>query len=157
EKLPGYMIPGVIVALDKIPLTASGKVDRAALPMPELKRDQQVTLPRTPEEKMLRSILQDLLRVEEISIHDSFFDLGGHSLLATQAITRLREAFKVELPLRVFFDKPTIAELAAFIGQELERGAVIQVATIRPIARLMHVSAHKSIYIQVTRQTTPTV
>lgn len=135
EKLPGYMIPSVIMALDTLPLTASGKVDREALPPPEIQREEQVIMPRTPTEGKLAVILAELLGIEKVGINENFFDMGGHSLLATQLITRVRETFHVELALKVFFDRPTVAELAEFIDQEIERGAAIQFDEIVRVAR----------------------
>ncbi|MFB2976514.1 amino acid adenylation domain-containing protein [Microseira sp. BLCC-F43] len=115
EKLPEYMVPSAFVMLKSLPLTPNGKVDRVALP--ECDRAQQelertFVAPRTPVEEILAGIWAKILGLEQVSIHDNFFDLGGHSLLATQVISRMRETFKVELPLRCLFESPTVAELA---------------------------------------------
>jgi amino acid adenylation domain-containing protein len=115
EKLPDYMIPSAFVMLGEMPLTPNGKVNRQALPAPDSLRygiENVFVAPRTPVEGMLADILSDVLGVERIGIYDSFFELGGHSLLATQVISRLREALQLEIPLRVFFDEPTVAGLA---------------------------------------------
>ena len=135
EKLAAYIIPSAIVSLDEMPLTSSGKVDRLALPVPEIKREPQGEMPGTPEEKLLASIMEELLGVSNIGAHENFFDLGGHSLLATQLITRVREAFKVELALRVLFERLTVAELAERIKQEIESGQAVEVEEIVRIAR----------------------
>jgi len=113
QKLPEYMIPSVFVMLEAVPLTPSGKVDRKALPAPdeELSRDNFV-LPSTPTEEAIAHIFTSVLGVQQISIHDNFFEIGGHSLLATQVISRLRETFKAELPLRRLFELPTVAQLS---------------------------------------------
>ncbi|MBG1259151.1 amino acid adenylation domain-containing protein [Nostoc commune] len=113
QKLPEYMIPSVFVMLEAMPLTPSGKVDRKALPAPdeELSRDNFV-LPCTPTEEAIAHIFTSVLGVQQISIHDNFFEIGGHSLLATQVISRLRETFKAELPLRRLFQFPTVAQLS---------------------------------------------
>jgi amino acid adenylation domain-containing protein len=117
-ELPDYMVPGSIVLLDHLPLTAHGKVDRSALPKPELLRPAGgAAPPRTPVERTLTDVWREVLGLEEIGREDGFFELGGHSLLATQLVSRVREAFAVELPLRVIFEAPTIAGLAAWIEQ----------------------------------------
>ncbi|MDB9527419.1 amino acid adenylation domain-containing protein [Oscillatoria sp. CS-180] len=115
EKLPEYMVPSTFVFLASLPLTPSGKIDRRALPAPDLSRSDlttQFVAPRTETEKILVSIWADVLGVDQIGVHDNFFDLGGHSLMATQAISRLRSAFGMEIPLRSLFDTTTVAELA---------------------------------------------
>jgi natural product biosynthesis luciferase-like monooxygenase protein/FkbM family methyltransferase len=118
EQLPEYMIPSHFVLLEHLPLTANGKLDRRALPAPDTTQPAiagEFAAPRTPTEELVASIWADVLRVEQIGVQDNFFDLGGHSLLATQAISRLRDTFQVELPLRSMLDLPTVAALAAQI------------------------------------------
>ncbi|MEO6889068.1 MAG: amino acid adenylation domain-containing protein [Ktedonobacteraceae bacterium] len=120
ETLPDYMLPSAFVYLDVFPLTPQGKVDRRALPAPESNALAQGSLdeaPRTLEEEALAKIWQDVLHVEHVSIFANFFELGGHSLLATQVISRIRQTFQRELPLRSLFEKPTVAELALAIMQ----------------------------------------
>ncbi|MEH2170924.1 MAG: amino acid adenylation domain-containing protein [Nostoc sp.] len=121
EKLPGYMIPSAIVLLEALPLSPSGKVDRRALPVPNFKNESEFgfVAPRTPAEGIVADIWSQILKQEHVGIHDNFFNLGGHSLLATQAISRLREAFKVELPLRSLFEGPTVAQLVERIEKML--------------------------------------
>ncbi|MEM9536203.1 MAG: amino acid adenylation domain-containing protein, partial [Cyanobacteria bacterium P01_E01_bin.45] len=114
-QLPAYMVPTAFVILDKFPLTPNGKVNRKAFPAPEAPTTQlggDITLPESLTQKRLESIWSDILGVERIDIHSSFFDLGGHSLLATQMVSRIRTEFNVELPLRSLFATPTIAEIA---------------------------------------------
>jgi len=114
QKLPDYMVPSAFVLLDALPLTPNGKVDRRALPAPDQSRpDQSVTFvaPRSPIEQQLADIWAEVLRLKQVGIHDNFFELGGHSLLATQVISRLRQAFGVELPVRTLFEAPTVADL----------------------------------------------
>ncbi|MBD3562272.1 AMP-binding protein, partial [Planktothrix sp. FACHB-1355] len=135
EKLPEYMMPSAFVMLKSLPLTPNGKVDRVALS--ELDRTQQelertFVAPRTPVEEILAGIWAKILRLSQVSIHDNFFDLGGHSLLATQVISRLRETFKVELPLRCLFESPTVAELA----QQIANSNQIEQAFFSPIQRV---------------------
>ncbi len=118
EKLPEYMIPSAFVELDKIPLTPSGKLDQKALPVPEFSRQElsaEYVAPRNAIEKQLTEIVAGLLKIEKVGIYDNFFELGGHSLLATQFMSRLRETFGLEIPLRILFEKPVIAEIAAEI------------------------------------------
>ena len=127
RSLPDYMMPATFVTLAALPLTISGKVDRAALPAPDATntlRDGDVVAPRTDVETELAAILSSLLGVDEVSVQDNFFMLGGHSLLGTQLIARVRDAFGVELSLRTLFDAPTIADLAA----EIERARMAEAA-----------------------------
>jgi acyl-CoA synthetase (AMP-forming)/AMP-acid ligase II/acyl carrier protein len=117
KKLPEYMVPSAFVFLDALPLTPNGKVDRRTLPAPDrwLALEEGYATPRTPVEERLAKIWTEVLKVERVGIHDNFFRLGGHSLKATQLMSRLREAFQVEVPLRKLFEIPTVAELAESI------------------------------------------
>ncbi len=117
EKLPEYMLPSAFVFMESLPLTPSGKVDRKALPVPAStpELDVQFVAPRTPTEQIVADIWGDILKQEKVGIYDNFFNLGGHSLLATQVISRLREAFKIELPLRSLFEEPTVVQLVETI------------------------------------------
>jgi len=115
EKLPEYMLPSAFVILEQLPLTPNGKVDRRALPRPE--RKGPFVAPRNPVEERLAGMWAEVLGLERVGIHDNFFELGGHSLLATQVISRLRAAFRVELPVRRLFDEgATVAGLAELIA-----------------------------------------
>jgi amino acid adenylation domain-containing protein len=127
RRLPGHMVPSAIVALDRLPLTPSGKVDRAALPAVEeglLERARAGIPPRTEMERALvEEVFAPVLGVERVGVEDSFFELGGSSLQLAQVQHRIREVMGVELPLRVLFQGPTIAELAVHLeGLEPERG-----------------------------------
>jgi amino acid adenylation domain-containing protein len=123
EQLPEYMVPQLIVKLESLPLTASGKVDRRALPAPERAGEETgYVAPRTPEEELLAGIWSEVLGVERVSVHDNFFERGGHSLLATQVTSRIRTVFKVDLPLRKLFERPTVAELAQEIDAMARAG-----------------------------------
>ncbi|MEP6703341.1 MAG: amino acid adenylation domain-containing protein [Acidobacteriota bacterium] len=118
EKLPEHMMPFAFVLLDALPLTANGKLDRRALPPPGQSRPELETnylAPRTPAEEMLAAIWVEVLKLKQMGVDDDFFQLGGHSLLATQVISRVRERFRIELPLRYLFDFPTVAGLATAI------------------------------------------
>jgi amino acid adenylation domain-containing protein len=115
DRLPEYMVPLAFVVLDKLPLSANGKVDRRALPAPggvSAGAQTDFVAPRTPEEKVLAGIWRQVLGVGQVGVTDDFFRLGGDSLLAVQLISRVRDALRVELSLRDFFDSLTVAEMA---------------------------------------------
>jgi amino acid adenylation domain-containing protein len=139
ERLPEYMTPSAFVFLDALPLTSNGKIDRRALPAPGRERpelDETFVEPRTPVEERVAGIWAEVLGLERVGIHDNFFNLGGHSLLATQAASRVREAFQVETPLRVFFETPTVADLAKIIQLRLQiADCGLQIEKTRPPVR----------------------
>ncbi|HJX27332.1 MAG TPA: amino acid adenylation domain-containing protein, partial [Thermoanaerobaculia bacterium] len=136
ERLPDYMVPAAFVKLDKLPLTVNGKVDRKALPGPEQTGGEgEYRAPRTPTEEVLAGIWADLLGLERVGAADRFFDLGGHSLLATQVMSRLRQAFGVEMPLHDLFEAPVLADLAARIEEARRTGAVPPVPPLLPVER----------------------
>jgi amino acid adenylation domain-containing protein len=113
-RLPEYLLPATIVTLAALPLRANGKVNRAALPAPERRAAGDVAAPpRNATEEILADLWGRLLGVERVGREEDFFALGGHSLLATRLVTRIREVFAVELPLRAVFETPTVAGLAA--------------------------------------------
>jgi amino acid adenylation domain-containing protein len=121
--LPDYMVPVIFVRLDSLPLKPSGKLDRALLPDPSaanMIEDDVYIAPRTEVERRVVSILEELLGIQKVGLNDNFFYLGGHSLLGTQLIARARDSFRVELPLRTVFDRPTAAELSAEIERMLQ-------------------------------------
>jgi len=135
-------LPNAFVHLQRLPLTLNGKLDYQALPTVEQSREKSapaIVTPRTPAEQILASIWTDLLGVEHLSVHDNFFELGGHSLLATQVVSRLREAFRVELPMRDLFESPTVAGLAARVEEARRAGDSVSRAraarSTRPDAR----------------------
>ncbi|MEH2307104.1 amino acid adenylation domain-containing protein [Nostoc sp.] len=116
KTLPDYMIPSHFIVLEKLPLTPNGKVDRKALPAPNATiSSTNIELPVTSTEKLLAELWAKLLKYEAIARHDNFFKLGGHSLLATQMCYRIRDTFKVELPLHQVFESPILSELANYI------------------------------------------
>jgi acyl carrier protein len=121
EKLPEFMLPSAFVLLDEMPLLPSGKIDRQLLPAPELTRDdvgQPYVAPRTDVEEAVAEIWSGLLGVKQVGVHDNFFELGGHSILATRVVSRVREEFALEVPLRRLFDSPTVAGLSLAIVQQ---------------------------------------
>ena len=138
ERLPGYMTPSAFVFLDVLPLTPNGKVDRRALPAPDQARpklEETLVEPRNPIEEALARIWAQVLGLERVGVDDNFFDLGGHSLLATQVISRVREAYQVELSLRSLFETPTVAGLADAVQQAKESGGESPAPKISPASR----------------------
>jgi amino acid adenylation domain-containing protein len=118
--LPEYMVPAVFVVLDSLPMTSNGKVDRAALPAPNdsnMLRSEPSAPAQTEVESRVADIVATLLGLQQVGANDNFFLLGGHSLLATQVIGRVRDAFDVDISLRMLFESPTVAQLSA----EIER------------------------------------
>ncbi|HYH80464.1 MAG TPA: amino acid adenylation domain-containing protein, partial [Longimicrobium sp.] len=132
--LPQHMVPAAWVVLDALPLTASGKVDRRALPEPDVTAAEHVE-PRTPTEVALAAIWGELLGMERVGAEDGFFALGGHSLLGTRLLSRVRDAFGVELPLRAVFESPRLAALAAEIDRLAGTGADAAAPPIVPVDR----------------------
>ncbi|HKG77972.1 MAG TPA: condensation domain-containing protein, partial [Pyrinomonadaceae bacterium] len=128
-KLPEYMLPSAFVTLPTFPLTTSGKIDRLALPAPErnLETEEGYIAPRGALEEVLSTIFGEVLKLERIGICDNFFELGGHSLSATQIVSRVREAFQMELPVRKVFEHPTVEGLAQSLledhGERIEHTA----------------------------------
>jgi amino acid adenylation domain-containing protein len=137
------MIPSVFVSLEALPLTPNGKLDRQALPEPTragITLTADFVPPRGPVEETVASSWAAVLGQERVGAHDNFFDLGGHSLLATQVISRLREAFGVELPLRALFESPTVAGVAQRIEELQSGGARRDSAPIKPTGGMTPVS-----------------
>ncbi|MFP3939248.1 MAG: amino acid adenylation domain-containing protein [Thermoanaerobaculia bacterium] len=128
ERLPEHMVPSAVVRLSELPLDPNGKVDRRALPAPELHEGAPArrgrTMPRGPLEEIVAEVWSDVLAVDAPDVHDHFFDRGGHSLLATRLVARLADVTGVEVPLRRLFEGPTIAELARAVD-ELQRGEAV--------------------------------
>jgi amino acid adenylation domain-containing protein len=125
RKLPAYMVPSAFTLLPALPLTANGKIDRAALaalavaPQAAEGARRGFVAPRTPIEELLAGTWSAVLGVEQVGIHDDFLELGGHSLLATQLLSRVREAFRVELPLASLFEEATVAGQASRVAAAL--------------------------------------
>jgi amino acid adenylation domain-containing protein len=136
-KLPEYMLPSAFVTLSALPLTPSGKIDRLALPAPEINLEtEDYVAPRGALEEVLATIFAEVLKLDRVGVCDNFFDLGGHSLSATQIASRARETFRVELPVRKIFEAPTVEGLAQALledqGEQIERTAelLLQVSSL---------------------------
>ncbi|MEU5693389.1 amino acid adenylation domain-containing protein [Actinosynnema sp. NPDC020468] len=124
--LPEHLVPSAVVALDQLPLTSNGKLDRAALPAPEARSTGRA--PSTPHEELLCSLFAELLDLPAVTVDDHFFDLGGHSILVMRLVARVRSVFGVELAMRTVFDHPTVAELVGHLPQA-------RAAASRPVLR----------------------
>jgi amino acid adenylation domain-containing protein len=138
ESLPDYMVPSVFVSLDAFPLTPNGKINRLALPAQSRARvetGERYVAPSTPTEEILAGVWSGLLGLERVGAHDNFFELGGHSLLATRVVSRVRELFGVELPLRNLFEVPTVAGLAASLEKALKAGRGLHASPITRVPR----------------------
>ncbi|HEX2077660.1 MAG TPA: amino acid adenylation domain-containing protein [Longimicrobium sp.] len=112
KTLPEHMVPAAFVAMDRLPLTPNGKLDVRALRAPEMADQECYVAPRTPVEEVLAGIWAEVLKLERVGVRDSFFEVGGHSLLAMRIVSRVRQVFAVELPLRAIFEGPTVADVA---------------------------------------------
>lgn len=134
ERLPEYMIPASFVTVAKFPLTPSGKIDRRGL-LSFAEETVEGELPAealSPTAELLTGIWGEVLDVEHVNAQDNFFDLSGHSLLATRVVSRIREAFNLELPLRRLFEYPTVLELAAHIDDQLRSDQATTLPPIKP-------------------------
>jgi acyl carrier protein len=141
QKLPEYMVPSAFMFLDSLPITPNGKLDRKALPPPDQTRpdlDETFVAPRTPVEEALANMWAAVLKVDKVGVHDNFFELGGHSLLATQLISRIRDTFKLDLPLRSLFEAPTIYGLAQRMQELGVKQDVMQETKITRLTRERH-------------------
>jgi amino acid adenylation domain-containing protein/non-ribosomal peptide synthase protein (TIGR01720 family) len=138
QKLPEYMVPTVYIFLSEMPLTPNGKIDRKALPSPDLSQfmggDGIIPL-RTPEEELIASIWSGVLGIKTIGASDNFFELGGHSLLATQIVARLTGAFGFDIPLKYIFEFPTVEQLAQRLSEERLLSEGLAAPAILPVPR----------------------
>ena len=143
EQLPPYMIPTTFVFLRMLPLNPNGKIDYSRLPAPDDERDMEApatVMPRTPTEELLLGIWKTVLHTEQMGVLDEFSALGGHSLLATQIISRVRQAFQVDVPLRNLFEHPTVAGLSTCIDQLQRQGEGFTIPPMLPIPRTFRVT-----------------
>ncbi len=137
ERLPGYMLPAAFVFLDQLPLSANRKIDRSALPAPDIGAQSmcQYVAPRTPTEENLAAIWAEVLELERIGIHDNFFELGGHSLLVIQVISRVYDLFSVDLPLHILFEKPVLEDFALEIDAARMEGQACEISPLKVASR----------------------
>ncbi|WP_316186189.1 non-ribosomal peptide synthase/polyketide synthase [Bradyrhizobium sp. SZCCHNR31011] len=142
RSLPDYMVPVHIVVLDSLPLTANGKVDRAALPEPTPQSNDQRTMPTGGVQEVVSAIWCDVLQLSELGVDDNFFASGGHSLIAAQLIGRVNAVFQVAIPLRAVFEAPTIRMLATKIdeAQRQQTGLVAPALVPGPRVRTLPLS-----------------
>ncbi len=120
QHLPDYMIPSLFIQMEELPLSPSGKINRNALPRPDFSKvrtSAPFVAPRTESEEKLAQIVRDVLKIERVGVFDNFFELGGHSMMATQVVSRIQEEFGVSLPLRIFFEFPTIDGIATKLAE----------------------------------------
>ncbi|MEV4141767.1 phosphopantetheine-binding protein, partial [Dactylosporangium sp. NPDC049742] len=110
--LPAHLVPTAVVPLEALPLTVNGKLDKAALPDPEVRSSAGYVAPRTDAEDLVAGVWAEVLGVEKVGAHDDFFDLGGHSLLATRMVARVRAAVDLSVPIRTLFTHRTVAGFA---------------------------------------------
>ncbi len=137
-KLPEYMVPSVFVEMLEFPRTPNGKIDRRALPVPAPVRAddrENFVAPRNPLEEIVAGIWSKLLGVDRVGVHDELFELGAHSVMLTRAAARIRDQFKVELPLSCFFDSPTVASLAEALKTTLEKAQQFELKPIKRVSR----------------------
>ena len=137
QKLPDYMIPTAFVAVEKLPLTSNGKIDRKALSVPgqflaESGLARTIVPPRTPLEFGLVRIWEQILGIKIESVRDSFFDLGGHSLLAVRMFAQIEKNFKVRLPLATLYDAPAIEDIARILQTEVVSSGWQSLVPIQP-------------------------
>ncbi|MFL5542253.1 MAG: amino acid adenylation domain-containing protein, partial [Longimicrobiaceae bacterium] len=135
HSLPEYMVPAAFVSLEALPLTPTGKLDRGGLPAPDFAgAEERYRAPQTAVEEVLAGIWCEVLGLDQVGIRDDFFVLGGHSLLVTRVVSRVRQVFGVELPVRALFEGPTVAELANAV-EALRRAGLPQLPPIVPAPR----------------------
>jgi ubiquinone/menaquinone biosynthesis C-methylase UbiE/acyl carrier protein len=136
SRLPDYMVPSSFMMLDGLPLSNNGKVNRKALPPPELQEHKMLDMqPRTHIEQLLASIWEETLGVDQVGVHDDFFALGGHSLLATQVASRIEATFHIQMSLRSLFTHTTLRQLASAVEQARDGGKRPPLREIVPLSR----------------------
>ena len=137
EQLPEYMIPSTFMMLDSLPLTTNGKLDRSSLPVPERQELESANYkaPGTHTEELLAGIWAEVLGISGIGTQDDFFELGGHSLLVTQIVSRVRDAFSVEIPVRVLFEESTIEGFAPVVDDAMRAKSGLLPPPIVPVSR----------------------
>ncbi|MFK8105307.1 MAG: amino acid adenylation domain-containing protein, partial [Saprospiraceae bacterium] len=129
EELPEYMVPSIMVDLPEFPLNANGKVDKRALPEPDLGAliSEDYVAPRNKMEEQLVAIWKELLHLDKVGVYDNFFDLGGHSLLATRMMSAIRKELEVEISVKELFTKPNVAALSNFILTAAAKSSLVKI------------------------------
>jgi amino acid adenylation domain-containing protein len=138
SRLPDYMVPNIFIPMQSMPLTANGKTDRAALPLPDQSSyaaEKDYVAPRTVDEEKLVAMWKTVLGYERIGVHDNFFELGGHSILATRLMSDVRDSFSIDIPLRSFLESPTVAGLAEAIEKLKASGGAVPKRAITRASR----------------------
>jgi len=138
SRLPEYMVPVAWVEMERLPLSPNGKVDRKQLLAPDYSRPElghEYRGARTPAEEVMGGIWAEVLKLDQVGVADDFFELGGHSLLATQVVSRIRQAFQVELPLRALFEAPTVSGLAERVDQLQRQQQGVQTPPLERVSR----------------------
>jgi amino acid adenylation domain-containing protein len=131
QRLPEYMVPAEWVRLESLPLTANGKVDRRALPQPQLNSSVEYVAPRTPLEETIAQIWEQVLQLPQVGVFDNFFDLGGHSLLGARLISRVNLSFTCAVPFRALFENATVAQFAVLIAVEQSKRVATMTERVR--------------------------
>ncbi|MBF8743939.1 phosphopantetheine-binding protein, partial [Pseudomonas guariconensis] len=140
--LPDYMVPTAWLLLERLPLTPAGKLDRKALPAPDLAQAQEAyEAPQGELEMRLAELWAQVLKLERVGRTDNFFELGGHSLLAMQVVARARESWQLDLPLKTLFSHPVLAEQAQALEALQQEQAPVQDALAKSLAALKRLSA----------------
>jgi len=133
ERLPAYMVPAFLVALDEFPLTPNGKIDRAALPAPEVSRAaSRFVAPREPLELKIAAVWEQVLGIRPVGVKDNFFDLGGHSLLAVRLAALLEKETGQRVPLTTILRGPTVEQLAGILRREAPPRGYSALVPIQP-------------------------
>ncbi|MFG2375584.1 amino acid adenylation domain-containing protein [Streptomyces sp. NPDC048504] len=161
--LPPYMVPGIVMVLDELPLTANKKIDRNRLPEPVVSSDAGFEKPRDATEITLARMWTEILGVSQVGVHDHFFDVGGHSLLAVRLSSAIRAEWDVEIPISVMLGRQgTVAELAAIVrsgGQETARGPLVVLRegdpALRPVFLFHPFGGTVFCYVELTRHLPP--
>jgi amino acid adenylation domain-containing protein len=133
--LPDYMVPSAFVMLEELPLTPNGKIDYRALPVPESAERASGIEELSPLEEVIAGTWAEVLKRDHIGRHENFFELGGHSLMATQVISRLRQSLRIDLPLRIMFESPTVAHLATAVDTARRAEEGLQLTSIERVSR----------------------
>jgi len=128
-RLPDYMIPSLLIRLDSMPLTSSGKISRKGLPAIEqglFESERGFAAPRNPVEQVMAGLFAEILGLDQVGVHDDFFEIGGHSILAARLVSQIKDIFQFELSLRTFFEERTAARLAAVLVADAAMGTTVQ-------------------------------